>query len=123
MPGVTVFTVASVVTLPTLDTSPLKLALVVTVLAFPVTFPVRFAVIMPAAKSPLASRFTIVLGVLSVVAALADNYAVLIFAAVDPPTVNTVGKSAVPPKSPASFTFPFNSVVASGVAVVIAAST
>ena len=41
------FTVASVVTLPKLVTSPLKLAFVVTVLALPVTFPVTLPVRLP----------------------------------------------------------------------------
>ena len=39
---------------------------------FPVTFPVRFAVIVPAVKFPLASRATIVDGVLSLVAVVAE---------------------------------------------------
>jgi hypothetical protein len=52
--------------------------------------PFRFAVIVPAAKLPEASLFTIELAVFRFVAALASNSAECIFIAVDPPTDATV---------------------------------
>ena len=96
------------VTLPT--TLPVKLPV-----TFPTTLPVNDAVIFPALKFPLASLLTNVLTVLVAVAAL---IVVLIEPTVEeltPPTLFTVGKSAVPPKSLASFMIPF-SVVVAGVA-------
>ena len=95
-------------TLPT--TLPVKLPV-----TFPTTLPVNDAVIFPALKFPLASLLTNVLTVLVAVAAL---IVVLIEPTVEeltPPTLFTVGKSAVPPKSLASFMIPF-SVVVAGVA-------
>ena len=56
-----------VVTLPTEPTSPVKVGIVVTVLALPF----KFAVIMPAEKLLLASRATIALGVFAAVAVVA----------------------------------------------------
>ena len=64
--------------------------------------PVRFPVMVPALKLPLASLLTMVLAVFKFVAALANNSAVLIVVELDPPTVFTVGEVAVPPKSPAN---------------------
>jgi len=64
-----------------------------------VALPDKFAVIVPAEKSPLALLLTIVLLVLLAVAALANNSAVRIVEELDPPTLFTVGASAVPPKS------------------------
>ena len=66
----------------------------------PVTLPVNAAVMIPAAKLPLASLLTIVLTVFASVAVLAKIVAVLIAAAVEPPTVATVGEAAIPAKSP-----------------------
>jgi hypothetical protein len=60
-----------VVAFPILVTSPVKLALVVTVLAFPF----KLAVIVPALKLPLPSLLTIALAVLRSVAAFASNSA------------------------------------------------
>ena len=94
------------VTLPT--TLPVKLPV-----TLPTTLPVNEAVIFPALKLPLASLFTNVLTVFVAVAAL---IVVLIEATVEeltPPTLFTVGKSAVPPKSLASLMIPFAVVVAS----------
>ena len=48
-------------------------------------------------------------------AAFAKTSAELILAADEPPTVNTNGKLAVPPKSPANLILPNSVVVASGV--------
>ena len=95
-------------------------------LTIPVTFvavPIKLAVISPALKLPFASLLTMVLFVAFSVAALAKIVAVLISVAVDPPTVATVGKVAVPAKSPANCTLPFTKLVASGVAVLIVPST
>ena len=90
---------------------------------FPVTFPIKPAVIFPAIKFPLASLLTIVFGVFASVAALANNSAARMFAAVEPPTVFTVGDVAIPPKSPANWTLPFTVVEASGVAALVVAVT
>ena len=72
------------------------------------TFPVRFAVIVPAAKLPEASRLTMVLAVFALVAALAATVARLTFAAVDPPTVTTTvapwGPETLPDKEPEKLT-------------------
>ena len=68
----------------------------------PVTLPVKFAEIVPAEKSPDTSLDTIVFVKLVLVALLANNSAVWILEAVEPPTKITVGKVAVPPKSPAN---------------------
>jgi len=56
--------------------------------------------IKPAAKLPLASRFTIVLAVLRFVAAFARTVAAATFAAVCPPTVLTTVAPCVPVTSP-----------------------
>ena len=64
-----------------------------------VAVPIKLAVIMPALKSPFASLFTIALAVFTSVAELAKIVAALIFVAVEPPTLTTCGKAAVPPKS------------------------
>ena len=106
-----------------------------TLVAFPVTVPVKlpvtspttlpvcvplvFALILPAEKLPLASRFTMVLAKLVLVAvpkAFTEN-AILSF--VFPPTLNTKGVVAVPPKSPANNIFPLEMVVASATEFVI----
>ena len=55
---------------------------------------------VPAMKSPLASRLTIALAVLASVAAFASTVAELTFAAVDPPTVDTTVAPWVPVTSP-----------------------
>ena len=62
--------------------------------------PIKLAVILPALKFPLPSRFTIVLGVFKFVAALANTSAVWIVEELDPPTVFTVGEAAIPDRSP-----------------------
>jgi len=56
---------------------------------FPDAVPVKAPVIVPAEKLPEASRLTIVLGVLALVAALAAVVAEATLAAVCPPTVDT----------------------------------
>ena len=66
---------------------------------FPVTFPTKLDVISVALNFPNSSRFTMVDGVFKAVAALAATSALLIFKAVDPPTLTTSGKAAEPPKS------------------------
>ena len=74
--------------------------------------PVKDAVIFPALKLPPKSLLTKVLTVLLAVAAL---MVVLIVAIVDeftPPTLFTVGKSAVPPKSFVNFMIPLSVAVA-----------
>ena len=85
----------------------------------PVTFvevPIKLAVMVPAVKLPVASLFTMVLAELLLVAAFANNSAVLISAAADPPTLATVGFVAFPDKSPANRILPNTAFVASGVA-------
>jgi hypothetical protein len=57
--------------------------------ALPETFPVIFAVMVPALKFPEASLFTIVLAVLASVAALAKFAPEAMFAADTSPTVLT----------------------------------
>ena len=84
-----------------------------------VAVPSKLAVIIPALKFPLAFLFTIVLFVFASVAALAAISAVRMVAELDPPTLFTVGKSAVPPRSFANLIFPFTMVVASGVEVLV----
>ena len=91
-------------------TSPVKL---------PVTFPVKAADTVPALKLPLASLLTNVLLVLFEVAAFIVVLIVPIVEELTPPTVFTVGKSAVPPKSLANFIIPFAVVVASVAALEI----
>jgi hypothetical protein len=76
---------------------------------FPDTFPTRDAVTIPAAKFPDPSRFTIVEGVFTDVAALAANSAECIFAAELPPTEFTV---AVEEPGPVADTSPFREVIA-----------
>ncbi len=76
--------------------------------------PVDIAVaeIVPAAKLPLPSRLTIRFGVFSDVAELTDDATVVIVDDKTPPTLLTLGKSAVPPKSFDNFIIPFSVVVA-----------
>ena len=90
------------VTFPT--TLPVKL---------PVTLPVKAAVTVPALKLPLPSLLTKVLAVLVAVAALIVVLIVLMVEELTPPTVFTVGRSAVPPKSFANLMIPFAVAVAS----------
>ena len=85
----------------------------------PVTAPVKLAVIILAAKSPFVSRLTIVLAVLLEVAVVILEFKVAIVAELTPPTLFTVGKSAVPPRSFANFNIPFKLVVASGTAALV----
>ena len=81
----------------------------------PVTFPVTLpktspdkeAVIVPALKLPLASLLTNLLAVLVDVAAVIVASIAVIVEAVTPPTLFTVGASAVPPKSLVNFNIPF----------------
>ena len=85
----------------------------------PVTLPVNAAVTVPALKFPLPSLLTNVFAVLFKVAALIVVLIVPIVEELTPPTVFTVGKSAVPPKSFANLMIPFAVVVASVAALVI----
>ena len=93
------------VTLPT--TLPVKLPV-----TFPVTLPVKDAVTFPALKFPLASLLTSVLTVLVEVADAVVLAMVVIVEEFTPPTVFTLGTSAVPPKSPANSIIPFSVDVA-----------
>ena len=61
--------------------------------------PLNVPVIVPVEKPPLTSRFTIVFGVLSDVAESTFDATVVIVDDSTPPTLFTVGKAAVPPKS------------------------
>ena len=79
----------------------------------PATFPVNAAVTVPALKLPLASLLTNVLTVLVEVAALIVVLIDPIVEEFTPPTLFTVGASAVPPKSLANFIIPFAMLVAS----------
>ena len=73
---------------------------------FPVTFPINAEVIVPALKLPLPSLWTKVLGVFVEVAEATLELIVVMVEELTPPTVFTIGRSAVPPKSPASFIIP-----------------
>ena len=73
---------------------------------------IAVAVMVPAAKSPLLSLFTIVLTVLDDVAESTSDATDVIVDEFTPPTLFTVGKSALPPKSFANFNIPFSVVVA-----------
>src|SRR5207244_1439393 len=66
-----------------------------------VALPLRAPVIVPAEKLPLASRLTIVLAVLALVAALASAAPPATFAAVCPPALETTVAACVPVTSPA----------------------
>ena len=83
----------------------------------PVTSPVKEAVIVPALKLPLASLLTKVLGVLFEVAEAISLAMVVIVEEPTPPTVFTLGRSPVPPKSPANCIIPFEFTDASGAAL------
>ena len=73
----------------------------------------------PAKKFPLPSRLTIVLAKLVLVAVENPFTENAILSLDFPPTLNTIGVVAVPPKSPASNIFPFEVVVASATELVI----
>ena len=75
--------------------------------------PAKLAVIIPALKFPLPSLLTKVLPVLFDVAALIVVLMAPTVEELTPPTLFTVGKAAVPPKSLASCRMPFAVVVAS----------
>ena len=62
--------------------------------------PMSAAVMTPAEKLPEASRRTSAPGVLVLVAALVSTVAALMFAAIAPPTVHTLGLGKVPQRSP-----------------------
>ena len=104
--------VTSPVTLPVTSpvTSPVTLPV-----KLPVTFPTKLLVIIPALKLPLPSLLTNVLIVFVEVAALIVELMVVMVEEFTPPTLFTVGKSAVPPKSFANLMIPF-AVVVAGVA-------
>ena len=84
----------------------------------PVTLPVSAAVMVPALKLPDPSRRTIALAVFAFVAAFASTAPAATFAAVCPPTFATLGEAAVPDRSPASCTMPFDPAAASETASV-----
>jgi len=75
--------------------------------------PLKVPVIVPVEKPPLPSLFTIVLGVLVDVAEFTEDAIEVIVEDDTPPTLFTVGKSAVPPKSLVSLITPFTREVAS----------
>ena len=81
-------------------------------MTLPATLPVNDAVTVPALKLPLPSLLTNVFTVLLEVAAATVVLIVAIVEEFTPPTVFTVGDSAVPPKSPASFIIPLSVAVA-----------
>ena len=86
--------------------------------------PLNVPVIVPVEKPPLPSLLTIVLGVLVDVAELTDDATEVIVDELAPPTLFTVGKSAVPPKSLANLNLPFSVLLASDTdALVILAFT
>ena len=74
---------------------------------------IAVAVMVPAAKSPLASRLTIVFAVLDDVAESTFDATEVIVDESTPPTLFTVGKAAVPPKSFVNCIIPFAVEVAS----------
>ena len=94
---------------------PLKLAAEMVAVA---ALPVRFAVMVPAEKLPLASRATMVLAVFALVAALALVAPWATFAALTPPTWETTVAVWLPVTSPASAPVKLLAVVA--VAAVVA---
>ena len=75
--------------------------------------PLNVPVMVPVEKSPLLSLLTIVLGVLVEVAELTAEATVVIVDDETPPTLFTVGNSAVPPKSLVNLKIPFVVAVAS----------
>jgi len=99
---------------------PLKLIAVVAVVAV-VALPLKLAVIVPALKLPDASRLTIVLAVLLLVAAFARTVAEATFAAVCPPTVETTVAPCVPVTSPVNDPVKLVLVVAVVAVVAVAA--
>ena len=84
---------------------PLTLPVTLPVCA-PVVLPIRFALMVPALKLPLASRLTIVLTVFKFVAALAVFAPLTTFAAVMPPKVETTELLDGPVTSPERVTPP-----------------
>ena len=74
--------------------------------------PAKLAVIIPALKLPLPSLLTNVLIVFVEVAEAILLAIVVIVEELTPPTVFTLGKSAVPPKSPANNIIPLSVAVA-----------
>jgi len=76
--------------------------------------PLKVPVMVPVEKPPLTSRLTIVLGVLVDVAEFTDDATFVMVDELTPPTLFTVGKSAVPPKSFVNFKIPFTLADASG---------
>lgn len=75
--------------------------------------PLNVPVIVPVEKPPLPSRLTIVFDILSDVADKTDDATVVIVDEITPPTLFTVGASAVPPKSFANLNLPFVTASAS----------
>jgi hypothetical protein len=69
--------------------------------------PLKVPVIIPVEKLPVPSLLTIVLGVFKEVAELTDDAILVIVDEPTPPTLFTVGISAVPPKSLVNFKIPF----------------
>ena len=93
-------------------TVPVKLPVILPV-TLPVTLPIKLALIELALKSPFASLFTKALAKLSAVPFPKATTVAAILSFVFPPTLNTNGLLAVPPKSPANKIFPLLMVVAS----------
>lgn len=100
-------TVAAWVPVTCPDKEPLKLVAVVAVVALPA----NAAVIMPAAKLPDPSRFTIVLAVLVLTAAFAALAPLATLAAATPPTNDTTVALSGPVTSPAKVTLATGAIV------------
>ena len=88
-------------------------------ITFPVTFPIKLEEMVPALKSPFASRFTKAFAKLLDVPFPKATTVAAILSLVFPPTFITRGFAAVPPKSPANNILPFAVVVASATEFVI----
>ena len=86
---------------------------------FPITFPIKLDEIVPALKSPFASRFIKAFAKLLDVPFPKATTVAAILSLVLPPTFKTKGLAAVPPKSPANRILPFAVVVASATEFVI----
>jgi hypothetical protein len=93
---------ASVVLIPIEVTSPVRLPVKAPAVVAVVALPERAAEIVPAEKLPEASRATILLAVLTLVAEFAAKTAVLILAALEPPTLFTVAEALPEPEAATS---------------------
>ena len=85
----------------------------------PVTLPIRLELILVAEKLPLPSLFTTAFAKLVLVAVANASTVEAMLSFVFPPTSITTGAEAVPPKSPPSNILPFEVVVASATELVM----